>query len=215
MSVIPKISIALCLPVLLAFGDQLPITQTFNEGTIGAPPAGFTFAGMRQRDPGRWVVQKRDTDLVLVHERGIANGHSLAISPTRTSGDVVLTTRIRFVDGDRIGGLVWHYVDDQRYYSLVFDLKKNEIFFSRVSKGNRVTVESEIGLELDPKAWLELKVIHAGETVDAFLRGVRVFKDHDSRNWWNEGPSRAGYIAADNSGVEFDDLGITAKERHP
>jgi hypothetical protein len=215
MTVFQKLSLALCMPLSLALGDQSSTTQTFNDAPLGAAPPGFSFAAMRQGEPGKWVVQKHDADVVLWHEKGRSTlGYSLAISPVRTNSNISLTARLRFVDGAKVGGLVWHYLNDQHHYSLILDLNSNEVSLYRVAKGNRVRLEIEKGLDLDAKAWLELKVVHVDDTVDAFVRGVRVFQDQDHQNRWTEGSSGAGFIAAANAGVEFDDLNIMTKGTH-
>jgi len=211
-----KIWIAICLPLSLALSDQNALTQNFNDVPAGAMPPGFSFAAMRQNDPGRWVVLKHDADMVLWHEKGgDANGYSLAVAGARTTGNLSVTARLRFIDGARVGGLVWHYLSDQHFYSLVLDLTANEVRLYRVANGHRVMLEAARGLELDPKAWLELKVVHVDDKVDAFVRGVRVFEDEDQQHRWTGGPSGAGFIAAGNAGVEFDDLNIVTKATHP
>jgi hypothetical protein len=211
MAVFHKLSLAFCVPFVLALSEQTPLTHTFNDLPVGTAPPGFTFAAMRQSNPGRWVVQKQDADVVLRHERGGAVGYSLAIATAPTGANLSVMARLRFVDGARVGGLVWHYLNDQNYYSLLLDLNSNDVALYRVAKGHRVLLEAEKGLELDPKAWLDLKILHVDDKVDAFIRGVRVFHDQDHQNRWTEGPSRAGLIAAGNAGVQFDDLNIVPK----
>ena len=210
--------LALCLPLGLAFGNQAPITYTFNEAPIGTTPAGFTFGSMRQKEPGRWTVQKRDADIVLFHARDRLTGFSLAIPDVKTGPDVAVTVRIRFVDGARAAGLIWRYLDESHYYSLILDMSRSEIAVHRVSGGNRVGLEVEKDLELDPTGWHTLKIVHTGDTFRAMLGGVRVFEDTDRRNRLADPANRVGLIATGHSGVEFDDLKITpiaSKTDHP
>lgn len=213
-----RILFALSLPLSLAFGNQSHVAHTFDEAALGASPPGFTFGSMRQKAPGLWTVQKRDADIVLYHERDELTGFSLAIADTKTSGDLAVTMRLRFVDGARAGGLVWRYVDDNHYYTLILDMTKGDIALYRVSNGHRVLLELEDDLELDAQTWHTLKVVHTDESVRAMLGGVRVFEDRDRTNRWTGGASRVGVIATGNSGVEFDDLKIsllTAKPARP
>jgi hypothetical protein len=123
--------------------------------------------------------------------------------------------RLRFVDGARAGGLVWRYVDDNHYYTLILDMAKGEIAVYRVSNGHRVLLEVEDDLELDSDAWHTLKVVHTDESVRAMLGGVRVFEDRDRTNRWSGGATRVGLIATGNSGVEFDDLRIAVLTTKP
>jgi hypothetical protein len=215
MKVPCRILLALSLPLSLGLGNQAPVAHNFDEAPIGASPPGFTFGSMRQKAPGRWTVQKRDADVFLYHERDALTGFSLAIADTKTTGDLAVTMRLRFVDGARAGGLVWRYVDDNHYYTLILDMAKGEIAVYRVSNGHRVLLEVEDDLELDSDAWHTLKVVHTDESVRAMLGGVRVFEDRDRTNRWSGGATRVGLIATGNSGVEFDDLRIAVLTTKP
>jgi hypothetical protein len=210
-----RICLVLAVPLVLAFGNQSPIAYTFNDLPVGATPPVFTFGSMRQKEPGRWTVQKRDADIFLHHQRDALTGYSLAVLDTRWQPDVVVTTRVRFVDGARAGGVVWRYVDDNHYYSLILDLAKGEIAMHKVSGGHNIRLEFEDDLELDPRAWHTLKIVHADDSVRAMLSGVRVFEDRDRRNRWSGGSSRVGLIATGNSGVEFDDFTVAAHTEKP
>jgi hypothetical protein len=213
-----RFCVLLAVPLVVALGNQTPVVLTFNDLSVGATPAGFSFGSLRQKVPGRWTVQKRDPEMVLFHERDSLTGYSLAICDLRMVPDIAVTARVRFVDGARAGGLVWRYVDDNHYYSLILDMAKSQITLQKVSGGDKFELEVEDDLELDPKAWHTLKIVHVGESVRAMLGGVRVFEDSDRRNRWSGGLSRAGLIATGNSGVEFDDLTIAAhapKVTHP
>jgi hypothetical protein len=206
-----RTSIVLWLPLSLALAGQTITEHNFNEEAVGASPAGFTFGSMRQAEPGRWTIQKRDLESVLFHERDASTGYSLAIAEGLTPPDIVVTVRLRLTEGARTGGLVWRYLDDRHYYSLVLDLAQGEVALYRIHQGHRNTLESEDGLELDPEAWHLLKVVHTGTTIRASLGGVRVFEDEDGRNRWPDQPSRVGLLATGNSAVEFDDLRIAPR----
>jgi hypothetical protein len=215
MMVSSRLWVMFCVPLSLAIGNQAMVEHTFNDVPVGGSPPGFTFASMRQKEPGRWTVQKREADTVLFHERDALTGYSLAIAGAKSPSDLVATVRVRFIDGARAGGLVWRYVDDQHYYALILDMAKHDISLVRVSGGNRILLEHEDDLELDPQAWHSLKVVHAEQVIRVMLGGVRVFEDNDRRNRWTSGPSGVGLIATGNSGVEFDDLRITPRTTHP
>jgi hypothetical protein len=207
-------SLVFWLPLSLALAGQTITEHNFDDAPPGASPPGFTFGSMRQPEPGRWTVQKRDLEQVLFHERDASTGYSLAIAEGLAPPDVVLTVRLRLTDGARTGGLVWRYLDDRHYYSLALDLARGEIALYRIHQGHRNTLESEDGLELDAEAWHMLKVVHTGSTIRASLGGVRVFEDEDRRNRWPDQPSRVGLLATGNSAVEFDDLRITPRSDH-
>ena len=88
---------------------------------------------------------------------------------------------------------------------------RGEINLYRIHNGNRILLEYEDDLELDPEAWHLLKVVHSGGTIRASISGVRVFEDDDRRHRWPDQPSRVGVLATGHSGVEFDDLRIAPR----
>lgn len=211
MPVPSRMSFVFWLPLSLALAGQAPTEHTFDQAPPGASPPGFTFGSMRQPEPGRWTVQKREADIFLSHERDDSTGYSFAIAPGAAYADLIVTVRLRLHDGARTGGLVWRYLDDRHYYALLLDLAQGEITMYRINEGHRVTLEMEDGLELDANAWHMLKVVHTSDTIRVSLGGVRVFEDENRRNRWPDQPGRVGLIATGNSNAEFDDLRITPR----
>ena len=209
-----RMSFVLWLPLSLALAGQTITEYTFDQAPIGATPVGFTFGSMRQPEPGRWTVQKREPSNVLCHERDDSTGYSLAIAQGVAPSDLVITVRLRLTEGARTGGLVWRYLDDQHYYTLALDLVRGEVALYRIHGGNRFQLEIENGLELNPDEWHVLKVAHTGRTIRASLGGVRVFEDDDHRNRWPDQPTRVGLLATGNSAVEFDDLRVAPRSDH-
>jgi hypothetical protein len=107
---------------------------------------------------------------------------------------------------------VWHHADAGRYYAAVLDLAKGEITLFRVTEGNRVFLESEDGLELDPAAWYTLKIVHDGSRITVSLGGIRVFDERERRSDRIAGPGKVGVIVAGGSEAWFDDLRIERRQ---
>jgi hypothetical protein len=180
----------------------------FDQEKPGTPPAGFTFAAMRQPAPGAWLIRRTGTNGYLVHDPDIASqGYALAVLDSSPQSDVTISVRLRLAGGRRAGGIIWHYVDNQHYYASILDLSRGEISVYRVAAGNRSRMEFEDDLELDPEAWHTMKVSHTGRSTRVSLGGIRVFEDA-RRDKEGTGAGRVGLIAAGDADVWYDDVRI-------
>ena len=79
----------------------------------------------------------------------------------------------------RTAGLVWKYQDRLNHYSAQLDLAKQELAVYRVVNGNRIRLEREDDLELDPDAWHSLKIFQERGEIRVYLGGIRVFSERD------------------------------------
>ena len=189
-------------------GAQQPTVFGFDQEKAGTPPAGFTFAAMRQPAPGAWLVRRAGTNGYLAHDPDIASqGYALAVLDNSPQGELVVSVRLRLAGGRRAGGILWHYVDNQHYYASILDLSRGEISLYRVASGNRSRIEFEDDLELDPEAWHTMKVSHTGRSTRVSLGGIRVFED-TRRDKDGTGAGRVGLIAAGDADVWYDDFRI-------
>ncbi len=199
--------------ILLAVGqaaapEPRTATHTFDTAAPGAPPAKFTFAAMRQPQPGQWLLRRDGTNGYLAHDGDeAAAGLSLALAPDAPMAEGLAAVRIRFAGPPRAGGLVWRYVDPGNYYAAMLDLARANVSLFRVTDGNRVFLELEDSLELDPGAWHTLKVVQEPTEITVSLGGIRVFDERDRRAD-RRTPGRTGLIASGNARVWFDDLRI-------
>jgi hypothetical protein len=180
----------------------------FDHDKAGTPPAGFTFAAMRQPGPGAWLVRRAGAQSFLAHDPDTASqGYAFAVLDNSPHGDIVISVRLRLAGGSRAGGLIWHYVDNRHYYASVLDVSRGEIALYRVASGNRSRIEFEDDLELDAEAWHTMKVSHTGRSTRVSLGGIRVFED-TRRDKEGTGAGRVGLIAAGDADVWYDDLRI-------
>lgn len=181
--------------------------ETFDSHAEGRLPEGFTLAAMRQAGPGTWRVGREGANRFLVHETDpAAEGFAMAVVTDPALLDVVVSARLRLPGGARRGGLVWRYLDEGNYYAAELDLARGFIALIRVTRGNRIFLEGEDGLELDVNAWHTLKITHQGPNIAVSLGGIRVFRERDRRFSGDAPPGRAGVIATGASEVWFDDL---------
>jgi hypothetical protein len=186
---------------------------TFDLDRADLPPTGFSLAAMRQPGPGRWFVQRTGTTGHLVHAADpAAMGLSLAVADVPSTNDVGVSARVRLPGGGRKGGLVWRYQNDQNFYALLLDLTRQEVALYRMTDGNRVRLDFEDGLELDPNGWHALKVVHVDEEVRVSLGGIRVFDERDRRDPTRPAVGgRAGLVASGHSDVWFDDVHVEVR----
>ena len=87
--------------------------------------------------------------------------------------------RFKAIGGGRTAGLVWKYQDPMNHYSAQLDLAKQELAIYRVVNGNRIRLEREDDLELDPDAWHSLKIFQERGEIRVYLGGIRVFSERD------------------------------------
>lgn len=192
-----------------------PWTLTFDEDPVDRAPSGFTLAAMRQSDAGRWVVQRTDVGGHLVHRADPkAPGFALAVADRSVPEDMAVSARLKFNGTSRVGGIVWHYVDDHNYHALLLDLDQGALSVYRITAGNRVRLDMKDELELDPDAWHSLKVAHIGQDIRVMLGGVRVFDEHDRRGHRSGALGRVGLVSTGTSEIWFDDLIVETKRSH-
>jgi hypothetical protein len=206
------------LPLILAFGaaalsalQTAVVSRTFDADPVGTRPPGFTFAETRDAGPRRWSVEKDPAAMGhhLVHMNdGIAGvGMAMAILDGVDMREVEISARVRFIDGDRISGVVWRYKDPSNYYFARLNLAgPQSVSLYRVVNGNRVRLEDEDDLQLDPTAWHTLRVVQGETRARVYLGGIRVFEMRD-RTLDGSGGG-AGVFCSGNTTAWFDDLHV-------
>ena len=182
------------------------VLRTFDDDPAGAAPPGFTFAVARGAEAPRWIVERQTDNGVLVHRPGDGGqGFALAVLDEPALDAVDLSVRMRLAGGARTGGLVWHYRDPDNYFLARLDLGVQDLALYRVVRGNRVRLEDEDDLELDPDAWYTLKVRHEGERIRVYLGGIKVIEEYDRSQ---PVAGRVGLWSADDSLGWFDDVRV-------
>jgi len=197
-----------------AAAAQSVIVRTFEDDKIGAPPAGFAAAAGRDAAPDQWTVRREGNGRVLAHQGkpSPADAFAVAIFSGAQYQDVEVTVRLKATGGGRSAGLVWKYQDALNHYAAQLDLVKQELAIYRVSSGNRIRLEREDDLELDPDAWHSLKILHEDGEIRVYLGGIRVFSERDRQP---RGPASVGLWSAGDTTVMFDDFRVEDETEGP
>lgn len=199
--------LALSLFLQAAAAVQNVVVRTFDDDKVGAPPAGFVFAVGREASPDRWIVRREGSARVLLHEGKLSppDGFAVAILAGAPYQDVEVSVRLKTSGGSRVAGLVWKYQDPMNHYAVQLDLSKQEISMYRIVSGNRIRIEREDDLELDPDAWHSLRVLQERGDIRVYLGGIRVFGERDRLP---RAPANVGLWAAGDANVMFDDFRV-------
>lgn len=199
----------LALSMFLQTAGAVPevILRTFDEDKIGVPPAGFVLATGRDAASDGWKVKREGSARVLLHEGkpSPVDSFAVAIFSGAQYQDVQVSVRLKATGGSRTAGLVWKYQDPLNHYSAHLDLVRQELVMYRVANGNRIRLDREDDLELDPDAWHSLKIFQERGLIRVYLGGIRVFGERDRA----EGPrASVGIWVGGDSTVMFDDFRI-------
>jgi hypothetical protein len=186
--------------------------RTFDQEPAGRPPAGFAFLAARDAPAARWTVQREGANGFLAHtaDASARGGFSLATFDPPSPGSISFSARTRRGAAKGSLGLVWRVQDAENYYLARLDLEQQDIGLYRIVRGNRVRIEGEDDLELDPNAWHTLKVVQEDEHIRVYLGGIRVLRARD-RTFGAAGA--AGVWCTGDAVAHFDDLRVDAGAR--
>jgi hypothetical protein len=201
----PLMIVAAAGLALASVSAQIAV-RTFDEDAIGVAPAGFAFAVARQQTPGRWLVRADGSNHYLTHLAGsAAGGFALAVLDLPHPAEMRASVRLKLTDGERVGGLLWRYQDAENFYAAALDLRVQEVALYRVIRGNRIRLDEEDELELDPSAWHSLRVVQDDDDIRVSLGGIGVLRARDRT--LAEG-GRAGVWSGGGATTWFDDLRV-------
>ena len=152
---------------------------TFGGSRAGTLPAGFRTLTSIETEPGRWQVVASGRDTARGQVDLGRSGYRLAVRTDVSLAHVHLGVRLRMTAGDRAAGLAWRVQDAGNYYAARLDFDTNEVVLYKFVRGSRVRLDRRTGLRVDPAAWHELSVDHAGPRIRVWLNGVPVVGDED------------------------------------
>lgn len=178
---------------------------SFDDLPAGRPPPGFVFAASPKEQTGQWVVLRDGANGVLGQLRQGRSGAQLAVVEGTSFTDLVLSVRLRLVEGARSAGVVWRYRDADNYYLASLDLRGQDVRIYRVVAGNRTRLDDEDDLELDAGAWHLLKIEHRGMRMRVWIDGVPVT---GARDRTLDESGAIGLWTTGDSVVWFDDLSV-------
>jgi hypothetical protein len=203
-----RLALVLALPLAPLPGYSSDAIHTFDAETVGRPPSGFVFRVARESAPARWVVQREGVNNYLAHlgEPSTRGGFSLALLETPLpDGATFVSARTRRAGHEGSIGVVWRVQDADNYYLARLDLSRQDIGLYRVVRGNRVRIEGEDDLELDPDAWHTLKIVQKEADIRVYIGGIRVLRARD-RTFGGSGA--AGVWSTGDALAHFDDVRI-------
>ena len=197
----------LALLIEAAAAAQPAVVRTFEDDKVGAPPAGFILAAGRDGAAETWTVRREGGGRVLEHRGNPSppDGFSVAILTGARYEQIQLSVRVKATGGERRVGLVWKYQDPLNHYGVQLDLARQELTIYRVTSGNRIRLEREDDLELDPDAWHSLKVRQQDGQIRVYLGGIRVFSERDRTSANGAG---VGVWASGDTTALFDDFRV-------
>ena len=188
------------------------VLRTFDDDKVGAPPPGFSLAAGRDAAPDRWSVRRDGNVRALVHEGKASPPDSFAVAILSGAqyGDVEVSVRFKATGGGRTAGLVWKYQDPMNYYVAQLDLVRQEVAVYRVASGNRIRIEREDDLELDPDAWHSLRIRQDNGQIRFYLAGIRIMTERDR---FPRTTANVGIWVSGDSTVMFDDFRIEEESK--
>jgi hypothetical protein len=197
---------ALSLAVVSVLAQGLSFT--FDDDATGMPPRGFLFSAARQASAGTWEVRGLGPQHHLAHlADSTAQGFSIATPTAPAPPNLLVVARIRLVDGDRRGGIVWRYRDANNFYLVGISLQRHEAMLHRIMGGNRVQLDRLADLDVDPGTWHTLGVAHEGDQIRVHLDGIAILHARDRA--FDDG-GRAGVWSGGAAETWFDDIRISA-----
>jgi hypothetical protein len=195
----------------LAGANAQVVVRTFDEDAIGSPPPNLTFAVARQQNAGKWLIRAEGSNHYLTHlaDSVAAGGFSMAVLDTPHPAQMRASVRLKLLEGERVGGLVWRYQDAENFYLAALDLRVQELALYRVVRGNRIRLDDEDELELDVSAWHSVRVVQDDDDIRVSLGGISVIRARD-RTFADAG--RVGVWSGGGATAWFDDLRVEPEE---
>lgn len=200
--------IVAALALLVASGSAEVVMRSFDQDPLGDMPPGFSFAAARLPNAGQWLIRADGVNRYVTHvgEAASGEGFALALLDITPPHDLRLSARIRLAEGARVGGLVWRYQGPENFYAVSLDLNAQEVALYRISRGNRIRLEFEDDLELDPGAWHVVRIEHTEGRIRVALGGIGVMRARSREE--TDGEGRAGLWSSGNATTWFDDLSV-------
>jgi hypothetical protein len=192
-------------------GAQLPKKMTFDQDSVGSPPAGFEFARTGQGAEGKWVV-RADTDKrsnhVLVQESSDPTDYRfpLAVVKEGTYKDVTLSVRAKPISGrvDQGFGMVWRYKDANTYYITRCNADEDNCTIYHTVAGHRRPFQNK-PIKVAKNTWHTLKLEAAGNHFVVWFDGAKVL---DATDDTFQDAGRVGLWTKADSVIQFDDFTI-------
>ncbi len=194
-----------------ATGDSTR-TWSFDDGSAGDAPSGFSFGRTGSGALGRWVIRPEadapspPNVLAQLDTDDTDHRFPVAIADAPWLGDVRLSVRCKSVSGrvDQACGLVFRYRDENNYLITRANPLESNIRLYYVKDGSRRQIASWSG-KVNSGAWHEYVVEARGDHLLVFWDGTKVLDHRDSTFM---GAGRVGLWTKADSITYFDDLSV-------
>ncbi|MGE0337264.1 MAG: DUF1259 domain-containing protein [Gammaproteobacteria bacterium] len=190
----------------------------FDDVEIGAIPDGWRIEGTNQRGAlAEWSVQARSdapsspNALVLSDPKdNTGSTFNLSWTDTVELSDGVIEVSVKADSGreDQGGGPIWRVQDKDNYYIARWNPLEDNFRLYTVKQGSRKMIESA-KVEVDPKAWHQIRVEHHGDEIRCFFDGRALFTARDST--FSE-PGGVGVWTKADAATSFDDFIAAPRE---
>ncbi len=210
-------SIALFLTLVsvqFAWAQQAPPDSkklTFDQDSVGFPPAGFEFARTGQGAEGKWVVRSdkgSPSNHVLVQESSDPTDYRfpLAVVKEETHKDVTLSVRAKPVSGrvDQGFGMVWRYKDANNYYITRCNADEDNCTIYHTVNGHRRPFQNK-PIKVAKNTWHTLKLEAVGDHFVVWFDGAKVL---DAKDETFKEAGKVGLWTKADSVIQFDDFTI-------
>jgi len=204
------------LALFISFGWVLSsgTVVTFDQGSLGHAPLGWTFAMTNHGSPAQWQILKDRTapspPYVLAQtSTDTADRFPLAIFDNLRVKDGDVSVRIKPVAGreDRAGGVVWRYRDPENYYIARVNALTHNVTVYKVQNGLRTQVLTAAH-EIPANEWITLKVSARGDKFQVYLDHRRILQGVD-KTFSTAG--KVGLWTEADSIIYFDDFRVYPK----
>ncbi|MCI0587967.1 MAG: PDZ domain-containing protein [Planctomycetes bacterium] len=189
-------------------GDDMErIKIGFEETETGKPPKGWSFARTGEGPEGKWTVENDGENSVLKQSSADSTNsrYPVAVLDGKQFGDFTLTARFRPISGevDQAGGVVFRYVDANRYLICRANALEGNFRLYTVIDGKRQQLKSQ-DVKVLAKEWHAIRVECRGKEVKcSFDGGTPLVAEIEGF-----APGKVGFWTKADSVTLFDDLEV-------
>jgi len=203
---------------LFAFGLLASSGKVINFDTypVGQAPPGWSIAMTNRGGPPRWEVRRDQSAatqpyvMAQVSTDPTNNCSPLAILDGVVLRDGEVSVRLKPVagSGDRGGGVVWRYRDENNYYVARADALEKDVAVYKVENGRRTQLIAGVKHEILSNGWYILKITARGNRFQVYVDHRRILQGFDNTF---SGPGRVGLWTGADSVTYFDDFRVYPK----
>jgi hypothetical protein len=183
-------SIAAIAMLLAVETDAMADEVSFDQDTVGSPPAGWLLTKTGKGNP-KWIVEKDDTAPSkpnVLTQSGRAT-FPLALKQDATIKNGFVEVKLKAIGGteDQAGGLVWRARDANNYYVARANALENNVVLYKTVHGKRSALDivgrkGGYGVKsvVAPGKWHKLRVEFAGSHFKVIFDDKNLFEVEDT-----------------------------------